>query len=83
MSKITNCISSFNNLNYVKLAVKSLRENSYYKDSPLIVLAENCQDGTDEWLKENAKEWDIEYYIEKNENPMGIGGGMNFCAKRV
>ena len=83
MSKITNCISSFNNLNYVKLAVKSLRENSYYKDSPLIVLAENCQDGTDEWLKENAKEWGIEYYIEKNENPMGIGGGMNFCAERV
>ena len=83
MSKITNCISSFNNLNYAKLAVKSVRENSYYKDSPLIVLAENCQDGTDEWLKENAKKWGIEYYIEKNETPMGIGGGMNFCAKRV
>ncbi len=83
MSRITNCISSFNNLNYVKLAVKSLRENSYYKNSPLIVLAENCQDGTDEWLKENAKKWDIEYYIEKNKNPMGIGGGMNFCAKKV
>ena len=34
MSKITHCISSFNNLNYLKLAVKSVRENSYYKDSP-------------------------------------------------
>ena len=83
MSKITNCISSFNNLNYVKLAVKSVRENSYYKDSPLIVLAENCQDGTDEWLKENADTWNIEYYIEKNEKPIGIGGGMNFCAEKV
>ena len=83
MSKITHCISSFNNLNYLKLAVKSVRENSYYKDSPLIIHAENCQDGTDEWLKENHKKWNFEYYVEKNETPRGIGGGMNFCADKV
>ena len=83
MSKITHCISSFNNLNYLKLAVKSVRENSYYKDSPLIIHAENCQDGTDEWLKENHKKWIFEYYVEKNETPRGIGGGMNFCADKV
>ena len=83
MSKITNCISSFNNLNYLKLAIKSIRENSYYKDSPLIIHAENCQDGTDEWLKDNNKKWDFEYYIEKNDIPRGIGGGMNFCADKV
>ena len=83
MSKITHCISSFNNLNYLKLAVKSVRENSYYKDSPLIIHAENCQDGTDEWLKENHKKDNFEYYIEKNETPRGIGGGMNFCANKV
>lgn len=80
---ITHCISSFNNLNYLKLAIKSVRENSYYKDSPLIIHAENCQDGTDEWLKENSKKWNLEYYIEKNEIPRGIGGGMNFCAEKV
>jgi GT2 family glycosyltransferase len=83
MNKITHCISSFNNLNYLKLAVKSVRENSYYKDSPLIIHAENCQDGTDEWLKENYKKWNFEYYVEKNEIPRGIGGGMNFCASKV
>ena len=83
MSKITHCISSFNNLNYLKLAVKSVRENSYYKDSPLIIHAENCQDGTEEWLKENHKKWNFEYYVEKNETPRGIGGGMNFCADKV
>ncbi len=83
MSKITHCISSFNNLNYLKLAVKSVRENSYYKDSPLIIHAENCQDGTDEWLEENHKKWNFKYYIEKNETPRGIGGGMNFCADKV
>tara|TARA_Y100000361_G_scaffold104790_1_gene94522 strand:+ start:7754 stop:8626 length:873 start_codon:yes stop_codon:yes gene_type:complete len=83
MSKITNCISSFNNLNYLKLAVKSVRENSYYTDSPLIIHAENCQDGTNEWLEENSTKWNFEYYVEKNETPRGIGGGMNFCASKV
>jgi len=83
MSKITNCISSFNNLNYLKLAVESVRKNSYYKESPLIIHAENCQDGTDEWLKENSEKWNFDYYIEKNETPRGIGGGMNFCASKV
>tara|TARA_Y100000592_G_scaffold101195_1_gene186721 strand:+ start:2169 stop:3041 length:873 start_codon:yes stop_codon:yes gene_type:complete len=83
MHKITHCISSFNNLNYLKLAVKSVRENSYYKDSPLIIHAENCQDGTNEWLADNSKKWNFEYYVEQNENPIGIGGGMNFCASKV
>ena len=83
MSKITHCISSFNNLNYLKLAVKSVRENSHFKDSPLIIHAENCQDGTDEWLSKNHNEWNFEYYVEKNQTPRGIGGGMNFCASKV
>tara|TARA_B100000287_G_C20599970_1_gene767633 strand:- start:486 stop:1358 length:873 start_codon:yes stop_codon:yes gene_type:complete len=80
---ITNCISTYNNLEYLKLAIESVRENSYYKDSPFIIHAENCTDGTDEWLKQNAKKYNLEYYIDKNEIPLGIGGGMNFCADKV
>jgi GT2 family glycosyltransferase len=83
MSKITHCISSFNNLNYLKLAIKSVRENSHFSNSPIIIHAENCQDGTDEWLKNNSKFFNFEYYIEKNDIPRGIGGGMNFCASKV
>tara|TARA_R100001591_G_scaffold99610_1_gene105933 strand:- start:5871 stop:6743 length:873 start_codon:yes stop_codon:yes gene_type:complete len=83
MHKITHCISSFNNLNYLKLAVKSVRENSYYKDAPFIIHTENSVDGTNEWLKENSEKWNFDYYIEDNDNPIGIGGGMNFCAERV
>ena len=41
MSKITHCISSFNNLNYLKLAVKSVRKNSFYKDAPFTIISEN------------------------------------------
>ena len=80
---ITHCISTYNNLPYLKLAVKSIRENSYYKDAPFIIHAENCIDGTDEWLKENSKKYNLEYYIDKNDIPLGIGGGMNFCADKV
>ncbi len=80
-SPITFCISTYNNLNYLKLAVKSVRKNSYFKNSNFIIHAENCTDGTNEWLQNN--EYNIEYYIETNNLPVGIGGGMNFCATKV
>ena len=80
---ITHCISTHNNLPYLKLAVKSVREHSHYKDAPFIIHAENCTDGTDKWLKENSKKYNLEYYIDKNDIPLGIGGGMNFCADKV
>ena len=48
-------IPSFNNLNYLKLAIKSVRQNAYYKDMPIIVHTENCTDGTDKWLEENKE----------------------------
>ena len=78
--KITTCISSNNNLEYLKLAVKSVRQNAYYNDMPIIIYAENCTDGTDEWLANN--EYDLEYYIEKNDVEKGIGGGMDFCVEK-
>ena len=48
---ITFCISTFNNLEYLKIAIDSVRSNSHYNDAPFIIHAENCEDGTDEWLK--------------------------------
>lgn len=83
MEKITFCISTHNNLNYLNLAIHSVRKNSYYKDAPFIIHTENCTDGTDEWLAENAEKYNLEYYIDKNDVPIGIGGGMNFCADLV
>jgi len=81
--KITTCISSNNNLDYLKLAVRSIRQNAYYKDMPIIVYAENCTDGTDEWLSDHSLEYDIEFYIEKNKIEKGIGGGMDFCVDKA
>jgi GT2 family glycosyltransferase len=81
MHKITTCISTNNNLEYLKLAIKSVRQNAYYKDMPIIVYAENCSDGTDEWLVNNS--YNVKYYIEKNNTERGIGGGMDFCVNKT
>lgn len=81
--KITTCISTNNNLEYLKLAVQSVRQNAYFKNQPIIVYAENCTDDTDEWLKTNALDLGIKYLIEKNEIEKGIGGGMNNCVNMV
>ena len=84
MSKITNCVSTYNNYNYLKLLIKSVRKNSHFKDSPFVVYAENCTDGTNEWLEENKEKYNLEVYIEPNNKVRrGIGGGMNFCASKV
>jgi GT2 family glycosyltransferase len=81
---ITFCISTYNNLNYLKIAIRSVRENSYYKKSPFIVHAENCSDGTNEWLIENQDKYNLRCIIEPNNTPaIGIGGGMNVCANKV
>ena len=60
---ITFCISTYNNLPYLELAIQSVREHSYWKNAPFIIHAENCDDGTDEWLEQNAPQYSLEYYI--------------------
>ena len=82
-SPLTFCISTYNNLPYLQLAIDSVRKNSSFKDAPFIVHAENCTDGTNEWLDEVKNLYNLEVYIENNEIAKGIGGGMNFCAERV
>jgi len=83
-SPLTFCISTYNNLPYLKLAVHSVRKNSYYKDAPFIIHAENCTDGTNEWLFENCDKYNLTLLVEpKNEIVRGIGGGMNICAEHT
>ena len=81
---ITFCISTYDNLEYLKIAVDSVRKNSFYKDAPFIIHAENCTDGTNEWLFENQDKYNLTLLIEpKTLNVRGIGGGMNICAEHV
>ena len=80
MSKITSVIPTYNNLPFLKLTVKSIRQNCYYKDMPIVIFAENCTDGTNNWLDSNYKKLCIEYYIDNSvdrEDQRGIGGGID------
>lgn len=84
MHPITFCISTYNNLSYLKLAIESVRKYSYFKDAPFIIHAENCDDGTNEWLHENKQKYNLSLIIEPNNSIVrGIGGGMNICAENV
>lgn len=81
---ITFCISTYNNLPYLKIAIDSVRRNSYFKDAPFVVHAENCTDGTNEWLEANQKKYNLQILIEPNNKEVrGIGGGMNICAEHA
>lgn len=82
---MTFCISCCNNLNYLKLAVHSVRTYSHFKEAPLVIFAENCTDGTDEWLVQNKEKYNLTTIIEHNseETTWGIGGGMNRTAALV
>lgn len=81
---LTFCISTHNNLPYLKIAIDSVRKNSFFKDAPFIIHAENCTDGTNKWLKENKEKYNLTLLIEpNNEIIKGIGGGMNTCAEHV
>jgi GT2 family glycosyltransferase len=83
-NEITFCLSTHNNLNYLKLAVYSVRKYSYYKNAPFVIYAENCDDGTNQWLKENKKKYNLTPYIEsKNKIVRGIGGGANFAVRKA
>jgi len=81
---LTFCISTYNNLPYLKLAIESVRKNSYFKDAPFIIHAENCTDGTNKWLFENRDKYNLTLLVEpENIKVRGIGGGMNICADHV
>ena len=84
-SPMTFCIGCCNNLNYLKLAIHSVRTYSHFKDAPFIIFAENCTDGTYEWLKEVKDEYNLTVLIENNdeEHTKGIGGAMNLLAEQV
>ena len=76
---ITICISCHNNLNYLRWALTSVLENNVYNNE-LVIHAENCTDGTDEYLLKN---YPNNCFIDHNDNPKGIGGGINYAMDQV
>jgi glycosyltransferase involved in cell wall biosynthesis len=66
-------IPSWNNLNYLKLCINSIRQHSHFKHQ-LIVVVNEGKDGTIEWI-ENQQDID---YVYSKEN-IGICYALNAC----
>ena len=58
-SNITNCIGTYNSIEYLKICIKSIRKNEFFK-SPLIVFAdENLDEYAAIWSETNP-DWKLE-----------------------
>ena len=75
-------VCQHNNFDYLKLMIKSTEEHSYFKKCSFII-RENCDDGTNEWLEENKGKYNLEIYIEPNNEVVRGGGGMDFICGKV
>jgi len=81
MDKITFCIPSKDNLRYLKTCLPSIRKNSYRDDHDIIVFVDQDNDGTVEWLKENADKYKVDIILNPNLNQsrFGIGKAYDKC----
>lgn len=67
----------------MKISIESILKNSFYNTNPIIVYAEGCTDGTNEYL-ESLDIKNVSYEIKPdkwNKKYWGIGGGMNRCVE--
>lgn len=72
-AKFSILIPTWNNLEYLKLCIKSIRKNSAFKHQIIVHINEG-KDGTKEWVEEQA---DIDYsFSEKN---IGVCFALNSC----
>ncbi len=72
-AKFSILIPTWNNLDYLKLCINSIRKNSFFKHQIIVHINEG-KDGTLEWIKEQD---DIDFcFSEKN---IGICYALNYC----
>jgi GT2 family glycosyltransferase len=70
-------VPSWNNLPYLKLCIKSIRQNSRFKHQIIVVINEG-KDGTLEWIRSQP---DIDYIF--SEENLGICYGLNVCTPLI
>jgi glycosyltransferase involved in cell wall biosynthesis len=75
--KYTILIPSWNNLDYLKLCIESIRKNSHFQHQIIVIINEGS-DGTPEWVE---LQHDIDYvYSPVN---IGICYGLNICRSLI
>lgn len=75
--KFSILIPSWNNLAYLQLCIRSIRQNSFYKHQLIIHINEGT-DGTKEWIEQQP---DIDYSISQKN--IGVCYALNACSMLV
>ena len=85
MEKITFCIPSKSNLQYLKTCIPSIRKNAYRGDHDIIVFVDSDEDGTVEWLEANKDIYNVQYHVNPNIGKFlyGIGRAYDYCIDKA
>jgi len=76
MKSLSVCITTHNNLEYLKLSIHSLKKHSSL-DNQILIYADGCNDGTLNWLKTSNLPFSFNRYWE------GIYTGWNMTSGRA
>lgn len=72
MKEISMLLTNRNTLDFLKLAVKSMRENASNKLNELIIMDDGSTDGSKEWLKKNRNKYMFSYHTHDLKSRKGI-----------
>jgi glycosyltransferase involved in cell wall biosynthesis len=75
----TFCITSKNNLRYLKHAISYIKDNCFNKNHEILVFIDSDNDGTEEWCKSN----NVDYIKNPTQELYGIGRAYNLLVKNV
>jgi GT2 family glycosyltransferase len=75
----TFCITSKNNLRYLKHAISYIKDNCFNKNHKILVFIDSDNDGTEEWCKLN----EINYIKNPNQELYGIGRAYNILVENA
>jgi GT2 family glycosyltransferase len=75
----TFCITSKNNLRYLKHAISYIKDNCFNKNHKILVFIDSDNDGTEEWCKLN----EVKYIKNPNQELYGIGRAYNLLVKNA
>ena len=75
----TFCITSKDNLRYLKHAIKYIRKNCYNKEHRVLVFIDSDKDKTEEWCISNK----IDYIKNPEEELYGIGRAYNLLVEKA
>jgi glycosyltransferase involved in cell wall biosynthesis len=73
----TFCITSKNNLRYLKHAVKHIKQNCFNNNHEILIFIDADNDGTEEWCLEN----NIKHIKNPTSNLYGIGKAYNLLVQ--